>query len=141
MSDIVLGYDGSGCGGAALQQAISLAKELNDRIVIVFGYAPGGYGGGEVPTQRQAVKELGEQATAEAAKAATDAGVDHEVELVNEHGAAALIDVADRHDARMIVVGTHGVSALKGALLGSTTHRLAQSANRPVLIVPPDRKD
>ena len=137
MGEIVVGYDGSDCARTALSHAVALAKELNDKVVIVFGYAPGGYGGGEVPTQREAVKERGEQVTAEAASAATEAGVDHEVELVNEKGSEALVDVADRRDARMIVVGTHGESMLKGALLGSTAHHLVKSADRPVLIVHP----
>ncbi len=41
--------------------------------MIVFGYAPGGYGGGEVPAQREAVKEFGEKVTEEAAEAAAEA--------------------------------------------------------------------
>lgn len=135
MSQIVVGYDGSPCARAALDEAVALAKDLGDTILIVFGFAPGGYGGGEVPTQREAVKELGEQWTAEAAARVTQAGVDYAVEMINEHGADALSDVAEQHDARMIVAGTHGESPLKGAILGSTAHRLIQIAKRPVLVV------
>ena len=40
-------------------------------MVIVFGYAPGGFEGGEVPTHREAVKELGARLTAEADELAT----------------------------------------------------------------------
>ena len=42
MSEIVVGYDGSDSAKAALDQAIALAKELGDTILIVFGFAPGG---------------------------------------------------------------------------------------------------
>ncbi len=42
----------------------------------------------------------------------------------------------DERDARLIVVGTHGESPMKGALLGSTPHKLLQLADRPVLVVP-----
>jgi nucleotide-binding universal stress UspA family protein len=135
MSEIVVGYDGSDSAKAALDQAIALAKELGDTILIVFGFAPGGYGGGEVPTQRRAVKELGEKVTGEGATRVAEAGVEHAVELLNEHGPDALSDIADRCDARMIVVGTKGESPLKGAILASTAHRLLQIANRPVLVV------
>jgi nucleotide-binding universal stress UspA family protein len=55
--------------------------------------------------------------------------------MVNEHGADAVVDVAERHGARMIVAGTHGESPLQGAILGSTAHRLVQIAERPVLVV------
>jgi len=138
MAEIVVGYDGSDCGRAALAEGVTLAKELGDKVRIVFGFAPGGAGGGEVPTQREAVHELGERITAEAAAKASEAGVDHEVEMLNEHAAHALVDVAREHDARMIVVGTHGESPLRGAILGSTAHRLVQIAERPVLIVHAD---
>ena len=133
MAEIVVGYDGSDGGRAALAEGVTLAKELGDKVRIVFGFAPGGGGGGEVPAQREAVHELGERITAEAAAKASEAGVDHEA--INEHAAHALVDVAREHDARMIVVGTHGESPLRGAILGSTAHRLVQIAERPVLIV------
>jgi nucleotide-binding universal stress UspA family protein len=135
MSEIVVGYDGSDRAKAGLGQAVALAKELGDKIVIVFGYAPRGFGGGEVPTHREAVKEHGEKVTKEAAATATAAGVPHEVALVNEKGAEALIDVAGKRAARMIVVGTHGESPLRGAMLGSTTYRLVHTSNTPVLVV------
>ena len=135
MSEIVVGYDGTECARAALDKAIEFAQELEDKIVIVFGYAPGGYGGGEVPAQRDAVKEHGEKVTAEAAEAVGAAGVDHEVQLVNEKGAEAVSGVAAKRKARMIAVGTHGESALKGAMLGSTAHRLVHVAETPVLVV------
>ena len=61
MSEIVIGYDGSDSSKSALNQAFDFAKALGDSIVIVFAYAPGGYGGGEVPEQRRAVEEFGEK--------------------------------------------------------------------------------
>ncbi len=135
MSEIVVGYDGSESAKAALDEAVALAKELGDSVLIVFGFAPHGPGGGEVKAQRDAVHELGERVTAEAAARVADSGVDHAVEMPNEHGADALSDLANQHGARMIVVGTHGESPLKGAILGSTAHRLIQIAERPVLVV------
>ena len=42
-----------------------------------------------------------------------------------------------QHDARLIVVGTYGESPLRGAILGSTPHKLLHWSTRPVLCVPP----
>ena len=42
MSQIVVGYDGSACGEAALEAALALAPPLGDEITVVFGYAPPG---------------------------------------------------------------------------------------------------
>ena len=131
MSEIVVGYDGSDSSKAALSHALEFAKALGDSVVIVFGDAPGGYGGGEVPEQRQAVDEFARKVTQEALDAAQS------VELVNEHAHEALITVAKRHDARMIVVGSHGESALKGTIVGSTAYKLLHFSETPVLVVRP----
>jgi nucleotide-binding universal stress UspA family protein len=47
-------------------------------------------------------------------------------------GAARL---ADALDARMIVVGSYGEKPLRGAIIGSTPHRLLHLSERPVLVV------
>ena len=135
MSEIVIGYDGSDSAKTALEHGFEFAKSLDDTVLVVFGYAPGGYGGGEVPSQRDAVKEFGEKVTQEAADAAEKAKVKCEVLLVNKHPDAALIDTANEHDARMIVVGSHGEHPLKGAIIGSTPLKLVQLSDKPVLVV------
>ena len=136
MAEIIVGYDGSDCAKAALDTACNLAKSLGDDVVLVFGYAPGGYGGGEVPSQREAVKELGEKVAAEGLVRAQAAGVEAEVELVAKHAAHALEEVAAKRDGRMIVVGSYGEPPLKGVILGSTPFKLLHEAERPVLVVP-----
>lgn len=35
MSEIVVGYDGSDCGKAALDEGLRLAKGLGDRVVVL----------------------------------------------------------------------------------------------------------
>jgi nucleotide-binding universal stress UspA family protein len=46
------------------------------------------------------------------------------------------VDLAERHDARMIVVGSYGERPIRGAILGSTPDKLLHLAGRPVLAVP-----
>jgi nucleotide-binding universal stress UspA family protein len=137
MSEIVIGYDGSDASKAALGHALEFAKALGDSIVAVFAAAPGGYGGGEVPEQRRAVKEFGEKVTQEAVETAKSSGVDLSVEMINEHPDQALITAGEKHGARMIVVGSHGESPLKGAIIGSTPYKLVQLSEVPVLVVRP----
>jgi nucleotide-binding universal stress UspA family protein len=135
MSEIVIGYDGSESSKSALSQAFDFASALGDSLVVVFAYAPGGYGGGEVPEQRRAVEEFGEKVTKEAVEAAKAAKVDCKVEMINEHPHDALITIGDKHDARMIVVGSHGDNPIKGAIIGATPYKLVQMSDRPVLVV------
>ena len=135
MSDIVIGYDGSDSSKSALRQACEFARALGDNLVIVFAYAPGGYGGGEVPEQRRAVEEFGENVTKEGVELAKGMDVDAKIEFINEHPYEALMTAADKHDARMIVVGSHGDNPIKGAIIGATPYKLVQLSERPVLVV------
>jgi nucleotide-binding universal stress UspA family protein len=133
---VVLGYDDSAAAQDALDAAMDIAGRYGERLVIVYGVAPpGGYLGEEFRAHEAAVEELGRSVTDVALERARAAGVDAVVELVHRRPAEALVDAADRHEARMIVVGSHGESALKAALVGSTTYRLLHTATCPVLVV------
>lgn len=136
MAQIVVGYDGSDCGKAALDKALFLADALGDRIVLVFGYAPPGTWGGEIAEHEEAIEELGEKLMGEAKERAAASGVEVEVEMVPKRGTEALVGVAKDRNARMIVVGSYGEAPLKGAILGSTPYKLLQLAEHPVLVVP-----
>jgi nucleotide-binding universal stress UspA family protein len=72
----------------------------------------------------------------EAVERAEAADVPASSELVFEKAPQALADAGAKHDARMLVVGAHGESPIRGALLGSTAHKLLHLADRPVLVVP-----
>ena len=46
-----------------------------------------------------------------------------------------ILNVADEISADIIVVGTRGLSTLRGAIMGSVSHALIEKASCPVLIV------
>ena len=73
MGQIVVGYDGSDCGNAALDAALELAKGLGDRVVVVFGYAPPGLWGGEIAEHEEAIEELGAKVIGQGAERAAAA--------------------------------------------------------------------
>ena len=135
-STIVVGYDGSDCADAALDAALEIAGATGDELVLVFASAPGGYGGGEVPAQRAAVEELGSKALERGIGRAADRGVAVKTEMIAEKPAHALTDAASSHGSRMIVVGTHSETPLRGAIIGSTPNRLLATSGVPVLVVP-----
>lgn len=141
MAAIVVGYDGSACGEAALEAALAVAPPLGDEITVVFGYAPPGIWGGEIADHEEAIEELGERVLGGARRQAAERGVKVLEELVPKRGVEALIEVADARKARMIVVGSFGESALKGIILGSTTNKLLHLTDRPVLVVPAEEKE
>ena len=53
------------------------------------------------------------------------------------HAGDKIVDVARETGADLVVVGSHGHSAVAGMLLGSVTLRLLHDAPCPVLAIPP----
>ena len=138
---IVLGYDESPGAQRALGYAIDLSRLLDDTLVLVYGAEPPGRMGEEFTAHFAALVEAGRAACAHAVETAKAAGVRTIVEIVDDKPEQALLASADKHDARLIVVGTYGESPLRGAMLGSTPHKLLHWSNRPVLCVPPPAEE
>ncbi len=132
--EIVIGYDGTACGHAALDHACDMASALGAKLLVTYGYQPY-QGAGEIGTQRQLMREEGERFTAEGTAEARERGVDAEPMNLPQRPAEALANLAEERGASMIVVGTYGESPLKGAILGSTPHKLVQIATVPVVVV------
>jgi nucleotide-binding universal stress UspA family protein len=134
---IVLGYDGSGCAERALEIAISLAQPIGEPLVIAFAAQPPGRSVGDEYREHLAVlEERGTKLTGEAIARAVDAGVTAEAVIADQKVVDLLLDLAEDREARMIVVGTYSESPLRGAVLGSTPHKLLHLSKVPVLAVP-----
>ncbi|MEU9054370.1 universal stress protein [Streptomyces sp. NPDC048384] len=133
---IVLGYDESPGAVRALHVAIEVSAAFREPLVLVYGAAAPGALGEEYTAHRDAVQEVGRTALGHAVAVADEAGVRTTVEVIDQKPAEALIEAATRHAARFIVVGSWGESPLRGALLGSTPHKLLHLSRTPVLCVP-----
>ncbi|MCY7395244.1 MAG: universal stress protein [Nocardioides sp.] len=133
---IVLGYDESPGARAALAVAIDVARRYAAPLVVVYATAPPGGLGEEARSHQAALEEIGRPLVAHAVEQAEQAGVESVVELVGAKPVDALLEVADAHDATVIVVGTWGESPIRGAIVGATPHKLLHLSRRPVLCVP-----
>jgi nucleotide-binding universal stress UspA family protein len=134
-SGVIVGYDGSDCAKAAVRAALGVGKAYGEKVVIAFGYElqPAG---GELHDYHAALKELATKRLAEATEFAAGEGGEVEAVIMEREPAEGLVELAEARDARVIAVGTRGESPIKGALLGSTPHKLLQLSRRPVLVVP-----
>jgi nucleotide-binding universal stress UspA family protein len=47
-----------------------------------------------------------------------------------------IVEISDELDSSLIVIGTHGHTALQSGLLGSVSNALLHNASRPVLVAP-----
>lgn len=133
---IVLGFDRSPGAEHALEIALETAVAFGEALIIVYGAEPPGGRGEEFASHREAILAAGHSALDAAVGAAESSGVPTAVELIEESPVAALLQAAEKHQARAIVVGTWGDSPIKGAILGSTPHKLLHLSKVPVVCVP-----
>jgi nucleotide-binding universal stress UspA family protein len=141
---IVCGIDGSVNSRLAARAARTLSQQLGAPLVLVnvvplrppMPLAAVPLAGQPVGTAQMA--ELDELETEAALACVSDELHGAAVEQITERGYAAdrLSAVADARDARLIVVGTRGLGAVRSALVGSVSQELAADASRPVMVVP-----
>jgi nucleotide-binding universal stress UspA family protein len=140
MKPILLATDGSSTAGEAAKTAIELAETFEAPLLIVtiwdVAYEPTSFGFAPVlpDIDRVGNKEAWRVAD-EAAHLATEAGV--EVETIVRRGSPVdqIRAIADEHDPRMIVIGSHGWGPLRRALFGSVSTGVLHHARQPVLVV------
>jgi nucleotide-binding universal stress UspA family protein len=132
---ILVGYDGSDCAKRALEVGVDVARVYGDKLLIAFGYELNPVAG-EMADYAAALRELAESRLGEGKQLAADSGLEIEAVIVEATPARALVQLAEERDVRVIVVGTRGESPIRGALIGSTAHKLVHLSDRPVLVVP-----
>jgi nucleotide-binding universal stress UspA family protein len=140
-ASIVCGIDGSDHALAALRLALDLAKRTGDRVVVV--HAPRttksllSYVGRSSTPSLSVQPDVAAKQTDDLVQAAVELLGDHPFTTVVEAGepAKVLTSVADRENARTIVVAGRGQSTVKGAVLGSVATALMGSADVPVVVV------
>ena len=132
---ILVATDGSDAASAALEHALDLAAEVGASVHVVTVVDPNSslrFGVDEVDELDSAAQDIVDEIV--------DAHDDHGVEITGTvrrgKPVQAILDYADERTADLIVVGQHGADGLSGAILGSTTDRLARLTTLPVVVVP-----
>lgn len=95
---------------------------------------------GEIPVDARLFEEQREVAEAELVKAGERAragGLTVETTMKGGHPAREILALADRAQADMLVIGTHGRGGVEHLLLGSVAEKIMRKASCPVLVVPP----
>jgi len=134
MATLVVGYDGTEGARAALDEAVSLAADLDADIHLVFAFSAPRIGG-ELRDLDEAIAERGQAVLEHGVHQAGGKGATVTTEFIKADPAEGLLQAADAKAARYVVVGSYGERPLKSALLGSTPTRLLHLSERPVLVV------
>jgi nucleotide-binding universal stress UspA family protein len=149
---IVVGVDGSDASAEALRWALDEARLRFAPLVAVHAWSfvaaqpigdpgmlamPAGDLAGQLDAENEAARGALDAIVAEALGA--DAGVEVEKRLVEGDAGDAL--VAASASAELLVVGSHGRSGFKAALLGSVSRHVVSHAACPVVVVKATESD
>jgi nucleotide-binding universal stress UspA family protein len=134
MKKILVGFDGSEGSEMALNKAMALVDEYGELILLAVVPNPSEKTFLDIETY----KNLKKKAESLISDAVTDIG-SHEYTITGmvEEGDAAsvIIDIANKLDVDLIVLGSRGTSAIGRYLLGSVANKVVQYAHKPVMVV------
>jgi nucleotide-binding universal stress UspA family protein len=143
---LVLCYDGSEDAKHAIQHAGELFAGKRALVVTVWqptaslgslGFAGETAGMVDFVGLDHAVAEDGVRVADEGVRIAREAGLEAERVVVKATGPTwmAILEIADRHDAATIVMGSRGLTGLRSMLLGSVSSAVVHHAERPALVI------
>lgn len=145
-NQILIPTDGSDEVIPAVEMGFDLAQTHGATIHVLYvvkkqqPFAEFGGGVGWWNDLMDEFEQEGERATAEIAAQADDIGVDTITAVRRGIPRDDILAYADEYDIDLIVMGTHGRTGVKRALMGSVTETVVRHADTPVLIVNRDTK-
>lgn len=137
---ILVAVDFSAQSDKAVEYAVELARKLDAAVHLVHGFVipvvPAPEAGVALPPDWiDNLERDCKRALAQLAQRYGDRGVAVTTHLEWEDPRHAVVDVATRLKADLVVLGTHGRRGLKRALLGSVAESVVRFAPCPVLAV------
>lgn len=143
---IIVGVDGSEASARAVGWCAANAKALGAEVIAAFAvdlpiYAASGFGFAPIPVPLPEVAEAERERLHETIKGdwcaqLAKAGVPFRGIVIDGSPAWALMALADKENASLVVVGRRGLGGFAELLLGSTSHHLSHHLDRPLVIVP-----
>jgi nucleotide-binding universal stress UspA family protein len=135
---ILLAVDGSDHALHAAKMAGDLARNMKSeslRIVVAFSHIPSYLGEPNMQDAIDSRLKESDQILQTALDAAGKIPGEIQTEVIEGAPAETIINVAVTRNSNVIVMGSRGMGALEGLLLGSTSQKVVSDAPCPVLIV------
>ncbi|MDJ0909795.1 MAG: universal stress protein [Woeseiaceae bacterium] len=130
-----------------LKVARRLAKSLNASVWVVHAAEPEpdfvGYDVGPEVVRGQVAKELRDEhrQLQEYTDQLREAGVDAKAMLVQGPTVETILEMAEKQESDLIVVGSHGRGMMAEMLMGSVSQGLIRAGQCPVTVVPVSLQD
>jgi nucleotide-binding universal stress UspA family protein len=143
MKAILAAIDFSPVSDLVVREAAALARALRGKLVLLTVLVEPVYVQGFAPPQKTIARitVTNEQAVRRRLTAMQQALQSElvPVETVVRRGNAAyhIMEEAAEHDARFIVIGSHGHTAFFDLILGGTSQTVLKQARLPVVVIPP----
>ncbi len=134
---IVAAIDGSPHSARVVSYAADLARRYDATIFLVYAHPPVPSYLGDEQFWRVAGAEVerGRELLRPFVDVLQRAGLRVEMEVLEGPAPRAILAVAEAREADLIVIGSRGLGAIRGLLLGSVSERVIRLAKCPVLVV------
>lgn len=142
---IVVAVDGSETSGKALDEATKLAREMSSIILLLhvceempIMWEPDGMNMILMQNSLKAVADAGKELLDVHRKQLEEQGMTVETKLVETYGGrigSVISEEAQKWNADLLVVGTHGRKGIAHFLIGSVAEDITRTASIPVLLV------
>ncbi|MBN1432091.1 MAG: universal stress protein [Methanomicrobiaceae archaeon] len=135
---ILLATDGSENARRAAREAAGLAKELSSDIIIAYIFV-------SPPSQSKMAKahfdvhsilEIeAKDSISETIRFLESENLTYTLKVAIGEPAVEIIGIAEKENADLLIIGSRGLGALRGAVIGSVSQKVAHHAKCPVMIV------
>lgn len=142
---MVVAVDGSATSGKALDEASKLAREMSSIILLLhvceempIMWEPDGMNMILMQNSLKAVSDAGKALLEKHRRQLAEQGITVETKLVETYGGrigSVISEEAQKWNADLLVVGTHGRKGIAHLLMGSVAEGVARAASIPVLLV------
>jgi nucleotide-binding universal stress UspA family protein len=146
ISNILVPTDGSEVAQMAARYGVDLAKQLKASVIVLSVIDQRSYMGQTVPAAQTAMqviepiedylREAAEAYAGEIKEWCEKSGVQSKTVIATGHPVEEIVKEAEKSKAVLIVMGSHGRSALAAAFLGSVAYGVIHKDTKiPVLVV------
>jgi nucleotide-binding universal stress UspA family protein len=136
-SRILVAVDGSESARRAFERSVYLAQRCDSRLDIIHVVLDSTYGGDSAVTFQliEDLKERGKKLLEQYKSETKRNNVQAETLLELGDHAQVIIDIANKNDYDLIIMGSRGLGPFKELLLGSVSFKVMHHAKCPVMVV------